>query len=490
MKLAVKKTSSKISDNDTVAILVCEKKSGSAGFAIPQALSFVEEQFNLSTFRGRQGDTVYCAMKKRPAVMICGMGREEDVTAESLRSCAAALAAECLKRSITTIIVIPPQPARPGDEEILAALAEGFYLGDYSFGKYKTKKENNDSRIAGITFHSNLESAASILREAETVCRNTLACRDLVNESSDNCTPELFAAEAKNLSKIKGVRCTVFGEKEISRMKMGLLQAVSRGSANPPRLVVLRYRGGAKSSKSIALIGKGITFDSGGLNLKSAGNIEGMRSDMAGAAACLYTIRAAAELGLPVNITAVLPLAENMLGSRSYKPGDVYRAYNGKTVEIGNTDAEGRLVLADALAYTVDRIKPDIMIDIATLTGACIVCLGEIIAGYLCTDDALSEAIFRAGEKTGERLWRLPLYREYAEDIKSDFADMNNVAPGRKAGTIIGAIFLKNFAGKTPWAHIDIAGTSWFSKKRGYRPKYATGYGVRLFIELLKNLMK
>jgi leucyl aminopeptidase len=282
--------------------------------------------------------------------------------------------------------------------------------------------------------------------------------------------------------------CTVYNEKEIARMKMGLLTAVSRGSSNPARLVVLRYRGDAKSRRSIALVGKGITFDSGGLNLKSSGNIEGMRSDMAGAAACLCAIRAAAELGLRRNITVVIPLAENMPGSRSYKPGDVYRAYNGKTVEIGNTDAEGRLVLADALAYTVDRLKPDMVIDIATLTGACIVCLGEIVAGYLTSDDRLSEMLFSAGEKTGERLWRLPLYREYAEDIKSDFADMNNVAPGRKAGTIIGAVFLKNFVGKTPWAHIDIAGTSWFSKKRGYRPRYATGYGVRLFIELLKNL--
>ena len=487
MKLAVKKTTTKIGINETAVILACERKGPDTALRIPGALAFLDEEFNLSSFRGKQGDTVFCAMKNRPGVILCGLGREEDVTAETLRNSAAAAAAECLKRNITVIQVVPPALSRPDDGAILAALAEGFYLGDYSFTRYKTKKDN-DARFESITFHSNLDTADDIIRETGIVCRNTAVCRDLVNDSSDNCTPELFAAAAKKLAGIKGMKFTVFNEKEIVKMKMGLLTAVSRGSANPARLVVIRYRGDVKSQKSIALVGKGITFDSGGLNLKSSGNIEGMRSDMAGAAACLCAIRAAAELGLQRNITVVIPLAENMLGSSSYKPGDVYRAYNGKTVEIGNTDAEGRLVMADALAYTVDRLKPDMVIDIATLTGACIVCLGEIVAGYLTSDDRLSEMLFNAGEKTGERLWRLPLYREYAEDIKSDFADMNNVAPGRKAGTIIGAVFLKNFVGKTPWAHIDIAGTSWFSKKRGYRPRYATGYGVRLFIELLKSL--
>jgi len=488
MKLSVKKTSAKIAESDTVVMPLCERKTPGAAFTLPGPLSFVGEQFNLSPFRGKQGDIAYCAMKNRPAVLLCGLGKEDDITPESLRNSAASAAAECLRKNIISASVMMPSIPRPGEREVISALAEGFCLGDYAFTRYKTKKENGDARFGEVIFRSDSEGAGDLLREAEIVCRNTNACRDLVNESSDNCTPALFAAAAKKLAKQRGISCTVFGEADIARMKMGLLQAVSRGSANPPRLVVLKYRGGTASSKSVALVGKGITFDSGGLNLKSAGNIEGMKSDMAGAAACLCAMGAAAELGLPGNITAVIPLAENMLGSRSYKPGDVYRAYNGKTVEIGNTDAEGRLILADALAYTADVIQPDVMIDIATLTGACIVALGEIVAGYLTTDERLAALIFEAGETTGERLWRLPLYKEYSEDIKSDFADMNNVAAGRKAGTIIGGVFLKNFVGKTPWAHIDIAGTSWFSKKRGYRPKYATGYGVRLFIELLKKL--
>ncbi len=208
---------------------------------------------------------------------------------------------------------------------------------------------------------------------------------------------------------------------------------------------------------------------------------------MAGAAACLYAMKAVAELGLKKNVVAIMPLAENMPGGASYRPGDIYRAYNGKTVEIGNTDAEGRLILADALAYTAENIKPDYMVDIATLTGACIISLGEAIAGLLTPDESLAQLLFDAGEKTGEKVWRLPLAKEYEEDLKSDFADLNNVASGRKAGTIMGALFLKNFIGTTAWAHIDIAGPSWFTKKRGYRPKNATGFGVRLLVEWLKN---
>jgi leucyl aminopeptidase len=313
-------------------------------------------------------------------------------------------------------------------------------------------------------------------------------CRDMINETSDRCNPVTFAAEAKKLARAGGMTCRVYGKNEIQKMKMGLLMAVSRGSSYPPRMIVINYRGNPKEKKSIAIVGKGITFDSGGMNLKPSGHMETMRSDMSGAASCLYAVMAAAELRLKVNLTAVIPLCENMLSNNSFRPGDIFTAYNGKTVEIGNTDAEGRLILADALAYTVDRLKPDCIIDIATLTGACLVCFGEIIAGMLSTDDKLAERLFRAGEKSGERLWRLPLYREYDDDMKSDFADINNVSAGRNAGTIMGAVFLKNFVDKTPWAHIDIAGTSWYSKPRGYKPKHATGFGVRLFIDLLKQM--
>ncbi len=488
MKLTVKRKGYSPKPADAIAVLVSEKNPGDAEILFSGELSFINERCDPGFFKGKSGETAFFSLRGHPAVIIGGLGKEDDLNPESVRNAAGALAAECLKKGITAPHVYLPRLKRLGEADVLTAVAEGLLLGDYSFNRYKTKKDNGETHFDKLHFITDEKEASSLLRRTETVCDNTALCRDLVMECSDSSTPEAIAREAKKLTRFRGVQCRIFNEKEIAKMGMGLLTAVGRGAANPPRFVVLRYRGDAKSSKSIALVGKGITFDTGGINLKPSGSIETMRSDMAGAAATLYTIKAAAELGLKKNITAVLPLTENMMGSRAYKPGDVYRAYNGKTVEIGNTDAEGRLVLADALAYTVDKIKPDYIVDIATLTGACLIALGEITAGFLANDDTLADWIFKAGERTGERLWRLPLYREYADDIKSDIADMNNIAAGRKAGTIIGAIFLKNFVGKTPWAHIDIAGTSWYSKKRGYRPKYATGYGVRLFIDFLENL--
>lgn len=224
------------------------------------------------------------------------------------------------------------------------------------------------------------------------------------------------------------------------------------------------------------------------MNLKPSASIEDMRSDMAGAASCLYAIRAAAQLKLKKNIIAVIPLCENMLSNKSYRAGDVFTAYNGKNVEVGNTDAEGRLILADAVAYAEKALKPDYIVDIATLTGACLVCFGELIAALLSNDDALADMIYNSGEATGEKVWRLPMDKGYEELIKSDIADFKNTGHGRNAGTIVGATFIKKFIKDVAWAHIDIAGTSWFSKARGYKPKYATGYGVRLFVELFKRI--
>ncbi len=488
MKLHAKTRPDTFAASDTVTLFLSEGYDKEGAKQIPAQLAFLSQQCDLSFFRAKQGESLFLPFKDRPSVILIGIGKREEVSRESLRNAAAPLAGISGRRKIRRLLLIPPVLPKWEEADIVRCLAEGLYLSHYSFTKYKTRKEENLKKIDDATFLTEAAGITALLTETEILCANTLACRDLINEISDNSHPLAIAAEARKLSKIRGVSCRVFGKREIEKMKMGLLSAVSRGSHYPPQLVVLQYRGNPRSRKTTALVGKGITFDSGGLNLKPSGHIEDMRSDMSGAAACLYALKAAAELRLKVNVTAVIPLCDNMLASHSYRPGDVYRAYNGKTVEIGNTDAEGRLILADAIAYTVDKIKPERIIDVATLTGACLICFGEIVAGLLSTNDDLAARLFEAGEKSGDRMWRLPLYREYDDDIKSDIADINNIAAGRKAGTIIGAVFLKNFAGKIPWAHIDIAGTAWYSKNRGYRPKYATGYGVRLFVELLKNL--
>ena len=267
---------------------------------------------------------------------------------------------------------------------------------------------------------------------------------------------------------------------------MGALLAVGQGSLHPPRLVVMEYRGTGARGKPTALVGKGITFDTGGISLKPGANMELMKHDMAGGAAVLGAMQAAAALKLPVNLVGLVPLAENMPDGRAYKPGDVVTTLSGQTVEINNTDAEGRLVLCDALHY-VQRFKPAAIIDLATLTGACVVALGHNATGVMGSDSRLLKAMVQAGEATGERLWELPLWEEYGELMKSDIADLKN-AGGPHAGTISAGWFLKQFVGTNKWVHLDIAGAAWEDKGRHYLPKGATGVGVRLLVEYLKTL--
>ncbi len=489
MKLTAREAKFDFTGHDTVVLFLAEDFAHKKGAAVPDIISHITKKVNLEFFKGKSGESLLLPLSDQPSLLLAGLGKAGEISRESLRNAAAGIIDICRKKKISGLHVLLPEPEGLVEKEVLSALAEGIFLGNYGFDRYKTRADDIDPRLKTAVFYvTDAVGSAGILRETAIVCSNTLLCRDLINETSERANPSSIAAEAKKLAKMKGVSCTIFGRRELEKLGMGLLLAVGRAGHHPPQMAILRYTGNPRSKKSLAIVGKGITFDSGGLNLKPSGHIEDMRSDMAGAAACIYTIKAAAELGLRKNLYAVLPLCENMVAGNSYRPGDVYRAFNGTTVEIGNTDAEGRLILADALAYTEKKLKPDFIIDIATLTGACLVCFGEIIAGLLSPSDELAEAVRSAGEATGERVWRLPLYKDYAEDLKSDIADMSNVSSTRNAGTIIAATFLKAFVESTPWAHIDIAGTSWGSKERGYRPKNATGYGVRLFIETIKTL--
>ncbi|MGE5196112.1 MAG: leucyl aminopeptidase family protein, partial [Anaerolineae bacterium] len=277
------------------------------------------------------------------------------------------------------------------------------------------------------------------------------------------------------------------GKKELEQEKMGLILAVNRGSNREPVLIILEYLGDEKSKERTAVIGKGITYDTGGLNIKPTGSMETMKSDMAGAAAVLGLIKAAIATGLKANIIGVIASTENAVGPLSYKPGDVYTSFSGKTVEISNTDAEGRLVLADAISYTQERLKPTRLIDLATLTGGILIALGEEAAGLFSNDDHLASELLAAGENTYERLWRFPLFNEYKEAVKSSIADLKN-SGGRKASSITAAMFLQCFVKNIPWAHLDIAGTAYLTDARLYHPTPATGYGVRLLIDFFESL--
>ncbi|HDL08308.1 MAG TPA: hypothetical protein ENG35_06170 [Desulfobacteraceae bacterium] len=283
------------------------------------------------------------------------------------------------------------------------------------------------------------------------------------------------------------INVSLLGEKELEEENFGAILSVSRGSQCKPKLVILEYRPDA-AKKTIVLVGKGVTFDSGGINLKPAGSLEDMKMDMSGAAAVAATIITAARLKLEINLIGALPIVENMPSGDASRPGDIIKSYSGKTVEIGNTDAEGRLILIDAISYMIKKYKPQTLIDIATLTGACVVALGEKIAGVFSFDDQLAQTIIQAGEKTYERCWRLPLPDDYKELLKSDFADLKNVSSSRWGGAITASLFLSEFVNDTTWAHIDIAGPAYIKKENEYCGVGGTGFGVRLFCDMLKRL--
>ena len=469
--------------HETIAVFLFEDSKD-----LPDELNYIKDALDLKYYSAKDGEVLFVPFSDNPNILICGLGKESEISTDKIRNNAASITKVCIEKKLKDVHVVLPNISLIEDDTSCKTIIEGIYLANYQFIKYKNfEKADEPVFIEKLYIYSPTLALQDIIKETSIICKNTLECRDLVNETSDFCTPEGFATIAKNVGKIRGVTCKILLKEEITKLKMGLLLAVNRGSDVEPKCIILKYRGNPKSKKYFALVGKGITFDSGGMNLKPTGSMETMRMDMAGAATVLYTLKTAAELKLKKNLYAVMPLTDNMLSNNAFRPGDIFTAYNGKTVEIGNTDAEGRLILADALSYTEEKLKPEIIVDLATLTGACVVTFGELIAGYLSNDDTLATLLEKASARTGDKIWRLPLYSEYQEDIKSDIADLNNINPDKKAGTIIGGTFLKNFVDHTSWAHIDIAGTAWLSKPKGFMPKNGTGFGVRLLIEAISN---
>jgi leucyl aminopeptidase len=368
-------------------------------------------------------------------------------------------------------------------KEFQIASVEGIILGAYRFSLYKSDKPESVENIelAGCSLSS------SLIRNTEIICQSVNYSRDLVNENASIVTPERLAQEARSLVK-NGIKVTVLDEKELDSQGLNLLKAVGQASPTPSRLVIMEYIGNNRSKQKIAIAGKGVTFDSGGQNLKPTGSIETMREDMSGAAAVLGIMRSLSIIKPSLNVIGVIGAAHNAIGSRAYFPGDIYRAFNGKTVEIGSTDAEGRLVLADSIAYCIKKFAPSCIIDIATLTGGILTALGEITAGLFSNNDQLAQELFTSGEETWERLWRFPLYKEYCDSLKSDIADLKNISKFKKgyASAITGAAFIKEFVGDIPWAHLDIAGTSFNEgQSRGEIPQFGTGFGVRLILNYL-----
>ncbi|MCX8043283.1 MAG: leucyl aminopeptidase [Desulfobacterota bacterium] len=426
-------------------------------------------------------------------VLLVGLGKQEDVTLDRLRGACAAGARAVRERNGDRIglpVDFIEHPAFPLPEKI-RAYVEGVRLGLYRFRQFKTCHHDNSGHDPDVctiyvgdlrhrlAVHTEVAKASSI---ADAVC----LARDLVNMPANAATPSYLAAQARTLAKRWGLRCTVITPRGARQLGMNAFLSVARGSDEPPRFIVLEYRPRTMCRhRPIVLIGKAVTFDSGGISLKPSQDMDEMKTDMAGGAAVLATVQASAALKLPLHIVGIIPAAENLPSGHALKPGDVVTTMAGITVEIITTDAEGRLMLADALTYA-QRYKPAALIDIATLTGGCIVALGNHATGLMGTDRALLHKIQQSADATGERVWELPLWQEYGELLKSDVADIKNAA-GRPAGAITAGCFLKQFAGTTPWAHLDIAGTAWTKKALPYIPKGATGIGVRLLTHVLEH---
>lgn len=442
-------------------------------------------------FEGKDGQlsVLYTYGAVRPSrVILVGLGGVDKFHLNKLRLAAAQAINYSRQIGVEELCYAPVAAALGLSEpDVVSAIAESVILSSNKFDSGKSEKP--PVRLKRVKVSSG--SPASVqdaLQAAKVVAVNCCHARDLINTPGSVATPEFIAEKASELVKAhRDVRVTVLDKKDLQRMKANGILAVGAGSTNEPRMVALEYS--PKSFKrTYALVGKGITFDSGGLDIKPAAGMETMKLDKSGAIAVLFTVLSASEMKLPVRIVGIMALSENIVGPNSYKPGDLVKTMSGKTIEILNTDAEGRVVLSDALHYA-RSFKPDFIVDIATLTGACFVALGSEASGLVGNDAGLIEALKSAGDRTFERVWELPFYPEYQEYIKSDFADMKNVTsnqPGSGGGAVTAARFLAAFVEGFKWAHVDIAGTAWSDSDSGYKPKGATGVGVRLLTSLLK----
>ncbi len=455
-------------------------------FFPPLLIKEVRDVLSKKIFLPEKFGQQYSTTFEGKRILLLALGNKNNLTTNHLRM-ALGKAVKYVKaikhRSFATALLshfslLPPL-------ELGRSAAEGLLLANYAFSKYLSPEKREESpplETAVLHWKGAEEAFLQGVKEGRVLAEATNHARDLVNEPANVISPEAVAQEARKLAGEK-IKVKVLEKEELQKKGLHAFLGVAAGSDRPPKLILVEYRGGSKSEPWVALIGKGITFDSGGYNLKPTRHIEDMKSDMAGGAAVLGTIKVAAALGVKKNILGVIPATDNLISGSAQKPGDIVRAYNGKTIEIGNTDAEGRLVLCDALAYAEDIYKPAVMVDLATLTGACVVALGYEASGVMGNDDGLLLQLEKAGVKSHDRVWKLPFFEEYQDMMDGKISDLNNIetkGKGYEAGAIGGAVFLSKFVKKAKWAHVDIAGPAYLADETDYLSKFATGAGVRL----------
>jgi leucyl aminopeptidase len=479
------KTGDVLGESSELAMLGCFEDS-----SLP---SEVAGLFEPADFTGKAKQTLLLYPRGAVAprrLQLVGLGQRESVNAEVVRQ-AAATAVKTARELQVPAVTLGVNGELPLEADTAGqALAEGIALGAYRYWKYRTSLANEQTFVVERATVYTSSSRAQLLRagiaRGQAVARGVELARDLVNSPGYALTPAALGDEAAALGERSGVAVTVFDKTQLTQQGFGGILAVGKGSANEPRFIVMEYGKAGEGKPTVCLVGKGLTFDSGGLSLKPADAMVTMKSDMAGAAAVFGALQVAAELELPLHVVGLVSSAENMPSATAYRPGDIVTTLSGKTIEVLNTDAEGRIILSDALFYA-QRYQPDTVIELSTLTGAVIVALGPHAIGMMATDQALADTVSRAGEASGERVWQFPLWSEYHEMIKSEVADVKNIG-GRAAGSITAGAFLAAFAGDYPFVHLDIAGTAYAEKPaRPYDAPGGTGVGVRLIAELLRS---
>ena len=485
---------------DLLAVLVWADKKQVAQSIKSFTPSLKKEVLTLadkSKFKGKAKDTLIVSTHGKissPLIVLVGLGKQKssnDEKLENLREAVSLVQQTATKYQSAKIGLILPDNAYAdiSAEKVGEAVAIGSSVSEYKFKKYKKPKKKIPVRIKEMMIVSRRQKLMQGCQSGQLISQGVMLARDLINESPGQMRPaDLLKAARAIAQKSAAITIKSFNRAQLKRLGCGGILAVSQGSPHEPYLIHLTYKPRAKSAKKIALVGKGITFDSGGLNLKPGDYMGNMKTDMAGAATVLGVFSTLSALKPRTEIHGLIATCENMPGSKAIKPGDVIKIKNGKTVEINNTDAEGRIVLADALSYITEK-KVSQIIDLATLTGACVVALGDDIAGVMGNNQKLIDRILSAGKSTGEDMWELPLPKKYQKLIESDVAELSNLSKSKSGGAITAGLFLKQFVGKTPWVHLDIAGPAWAEKPvNAYTGKGAVGFGVRTMIEFLLNI--
>ena len=459
---------------------------------VEKSISFLDKQdqknildsLSIDLSDGDSGDYIILPGSSNfKRIMLFNLGDKKKLTNDKMRAFGSKLYSLVNSKKITKMVLDTKSFSMTSNDKN-QSIIEGMVLGSYKFEDYKSNK-NKKNYLTDISLMGSIDK--TIVKKAQIIGESVCFARDLGNHPANILTPTYLANESKRISKAKNMNCTVIDVSKFEKMGLGSFYGVARGAKEPAKMIIVEYNGGSKSQKPIALVGKGLTFDTGGISLKPGARMDEMKFDMCGSATVMGVMNAVSILQPKINIIFAIGSTENMPGSDAQRPGDIVTAYNGKTIEVLNTDAEGRLVLADVLSYIDKNYKPECMIDFATLTGAVLVALGHRASGLMGNDDKLINKIKKSSIATGEKVWELPLWDEYSKDIQGKYADIQNLGKAG-AGTITAGAFLKEFVGDTPWCHLDIAGTAWGPKEPEYQPKVgATGVAVRLIYHLLEN---